>query len=237
MGRIAWCHSSAKTRRACARANCKRAPCPCVRCQHTLRLSGVIGRAGRRIFSRRPRRAPMAPPASRVGPSLSTQTRMYPRGNEYLLHCLRSIRAWHAPASGGAAFGVWWVVNHIEISNYPYCLSNGFDARSACRATHISSVEPPPSQQTMGLLRPAFPRQSQRHKLRPVWPCYFPVTNHARDGPYHVSLCPSRCSCSDPRCGRLAGTTGPRHASRGPSWPSCRMDVALSGARASFRWL
>jgi hypothetical protein len=70
-----------------------------VRCQHTLRLSGVIGRAGRRIFPT-PAESPNGTLASRVGPSLSTPTSMYPRENEYLLRCLRSTRAWHSRFRG-----------------------------------------------------------------------------------------------------------------------------------------
>jgi hypothetical protein len=38
----------------------------------------------------------MAPPTSRVGPSLSTRTRMYARGNEYLLAWFAGLGIWPA---------------------------------------------------------------------------------------------------------------------------------------------
>ena len=40
--------------------------------------------------------------------------------------------------SGGT--DIWWVVNHPEISNYPYCLRIGSHALSTCRATHTSPL-------------------------------------------------------------------------------------------------
>jgi hypothetical protein len=72
-------------------------------------------------------------------------------------------------------FSLWWVVNHTEISNYPYCLSNGSDARCACRATHISAVEHPPSQQMMAACcdRPSLASPSVTSPV-PCGPATFP---------------------------------------------------------------
>ena len=72
-------------------------------------------------------------------------------------------------------FSVWGVVNHTEISNYPYCLSSLSKARCACRATHTSPLlNLPRLNRSRRLAATGLPSRPQRHEPRPVWPCCFP---------------------------------------------------------------
>ena len=84
-------------------------------------------------------------------------------------------------------FSVWGVVNHTEISNYPYCLSSPSNARCACRATHTSPLlNLPRLNSSRRLAATGLPSRPQRHGPVPCGPATPPTKLVLAKGEFSV---------------------------------------------------